>query len=33
MRVRNLKNGKVAGKDEIFGEIIEGGGDRMVDWI
>ena len=28
-----LKNGKAAGKDEITGEIIKGGGDRVVDWI
>ena len=25
--------GKVAGKDEITGEMIKGGGDRVVDWI
>ena len=29
----NLKNGKVAGKDEITGVMIKGGGDRVVDWI
>ena len=28
-----LKNGKVAGKDEIIGEIIKGRGNRVVDWI
>ena len=28
-----LKNGKAAGKDEIAGEMIKGGGDRMVDRI
>ena len=28
-----VKNGKAAGKDEITGEMIKGGGDRMVDWI
>ena len=28
-----LKNGKPAGKDEITGEMIKGGGDRLVDWI
>ena len=33
VRVRKLKNGKVAGKDEMIGEIIKGGGDRVVDWI
>ena len=33
MRVGKFKNGKAAVKDEITGEMIEGGGDRMVDWI
>ena len=28
-----IKNGKAAGKDGIRGEIIKGGGDRVVDWI
>ena len=28
-----LKNGKAASKDEITGEMIKGGGDRVVDWI
>ena len=28
MRVGKLKNGKVAGKDEITGEVIKCGGDR-----
>ena len=28
-----LKNGKASGKDEITGEIINGGDDRVVDWI
>ena len=28
-----LKNGKAAGKDEITGELIKGGCDRVVDWI
>ena len=28
-----LKNGKAAGKDEITGEMIKGGGVRVVDWI
>ena len=28
-----LKNGKAAGKDEIRGERIKGGGDKGVDWI
>ena len=33
VRVGELKNGKAAGKDEITGEMIKGGGDRVVDWI
>ena len=33
MRVGKLKNGKAAGKDEITGEIIKGGCDRVVNWI
>ena len=33
VRVGKLKKGKAAGKDEITGEIIKGGGDRVVDWI
>ena len=33
MRVGKLMNGKVAGKDEITGEMIKGGNDRVVDWI
>ena len=28
-----LKNGKVAGKDEVTGEMMKGGGDRVVDSI
>ena len=28
-----LKNRKAAGKDEVKGEMIKGGGDRVVDWI
>ena len=28
-----LKNGKARAKDEISGEIIKGGGDRVVDWV
>ena len=28
-----LKNGKAAGGDEITGEMIKGGGDRVVNWI
>ena len=33
VRVSKLKSGKAAGKDEITGEMIKGGGDRVVDWI
>ena len=33
MRVRKLKNGKATGKDEVTGEMIKGGGGRVVDWI
>ena len=33
VRVGKLKNGKSAGRDEITGEIIKGGGDSVVDWI
>ena len=33
MRVGKLENGKAAGKDEITGEIIKGGSDRVVDWF
>ena len=33
MRVEKLKNGKAVGKDEIKGEMIKCGGDRVVDWI
>ena len=29
----NLKKGKAAGKDEVTGEMIKGGGNRVVDWI
>ena len=28
-----LKNGKVAGKDEVIGEMIKGGSNMVVDWI
>ena len=28
-----LKNGKVAFKDEVTGEMIKGGGNWVVDWI
>ena len=33
VRVGKLKNGKAAAKDEITGEMIKGGGDRVVEWI
>ena len=33
MRVGKLKNRKDAGKDEITGEMTQGGGNRVVDWI
>ena len=33
MREGKLTNGKAAGKDEITGEMMKGGGDRVVDWI
>ena len=33
MRVGKFKNGKVTVQDIITGEIIKGGGDRVVDWI
>ena len=32
MRLGKLKNGKATGKD-VTGEMIKGGGDRVVDWI
>ena len=31
--MRKLKNGMAAGKDEVTGEMIKGGGERLVDWI
>ena len=33
VRVVKLKNGKAASKDEVTGEMIKGGGHRVVDWI
>ena len=33
VRVGKLKNVKTVGRDEITGEMIKGGGDRVVDWI
>ena len=32
-RVRKLKNGKSAGIDEISGEMIKHGGEKVIDWI
>ena len=32
-KVGKPKNGKAPGKDEITGEMIKGGGHRVVDWI
>ena len=33
LKVGKLKNGKAASKDEITGKKINGGSDRVVDWI
>ena len=33
MRVGKLKNGKATFGDVITGEMIKGGGNRVVDWI
>ena len=33
MRIGKLKNEKVTGMDEITGEMIKGGDDRVEDWI
>ena len=33
VRVGKLKNGKVTFKDDLNGEMIKGGGGRVVDWI
>ena len=32
VRVGKLRNGMAAGQDEITGEMIKDGGDRVVDW-
>ena len=32
-RIKKLKNGKAAGKDETTEEVVKGGGDLLVDWI
>ena len=31
LRAGKLKKGKEAGKDEVIGEMIKGGGDKVVD--
>ena len=33
MRVGKFKKGKATGGDEITGEMIKGGVDKVVDWI
>ena len=33
VRVGKLKRGKAEGKDEVTGEMIKGGSDRMMNWI
>ena len=33
VRVGKLKNGKAAGKAEVTGEMVKGGGNIVVDWI
>ena len=33
VRVGKHKNGKAAGKDEVIGEMIKCGRDRLMDWI
>ena len=33
VRVGKFKNGKATGKDENTGEMIRGGGERVVNWI
>ena len=32
-KVKKLKNGKAAGKDEVTEEMVKGGGDVVADWI
>ena len=32
-RIKKLKNGKIAGKDEVTEEMVKGGGDVVMDWI
>ena len=33
VRVGRLKNKKPVGKDEVAGEMVNDGGDTVVDWI
>ena len=33
IKMGKLRHGKVAGKNEVTGRRIKGGGDRVVDWI
>ena len=33
VRDGKLKNGKAAGKDEVTGEMVKGGGNGVVNWI
>ena len=33
VRLGKLKNGKVASKDEVTGEMVKGGGDMVLNWI
>ena len=33
VRMGKLKNGKAASKDDITGDMIKGGGDRVVYWL
>ena len=33
VRVGKLKNGEAAGKDEVTGEKVKGGSNRVLDWI
>ena len=33
MKVGKQKNGKASGKYEVTGEMIKGGGDRVMNWI
>ena len=33
VKVGKFKNGKAAGKNEVTGRMMKGGGDMVVDWI